>query len=133
MLSSKFSPEIGGNFSIANLDGHDDATWELIWAEEGVLFDAEGYDLSLTVDSDIKATIAITDTNFDADRDDNSLLDTEIGTNVFTPGEDQSLFSFLATQDGSSSVGLSTIPEPATFLLFGIGLMSIAGISRKKS
>ncbi len=39
-------------------------------------------------------------------------------------------FYTMSSQDGS--IDLATIPEPTTLILFGIGLLSLAGITRKK-
>ena len=121
---------LGGLFSPGTLDGHDDGTYQLIWALDNVLLDSNGNDLQDGIGTSTY-TIAITDTNFDGDDDENNTFDSTYGSSVWTPGT-QSAVNFVASLNGSSSLGVAPIPEATTMLLFGFGLLGIAGINRKQ-
>lgn len=122
----------GGTFDASDLDGHDDATFELIWAIDNLLLMADGTDLYDLIGTDTTALLH-TDANYDADFDDNGAMDSVLGTTVW-PGvaAAQTPISFLAKEDGSASLTVSTVPEPATMIFVGLGLLGIAGIGRKK-
>ncbi|WP_320041061.1 PEP-CTERM sorting domain-containing protein [uncultured Desulfobacter sp.] len=119
---------VGGQFSTVTMDGHDDATYELVWALDNVLLDSYGNDLQDSIGTDA-ASITITDTNFDGDDDANGMYDSTYGS--WNPGT-QSSTNFIASLNGSGGMGGSAVPEPATILLFGFGLLGVAGISRRK-
>ncbi len=83
------------------LDGSDDGTFELVWAEPGVFFDASGTDLSTTT------LRAISDANFDMDSDNNKVIDSGPTTNW--PHSLQgagSIMEHFAKQDGSVRFGV---------------------------
>lgn len=133
----------GGTFLPATGDGADDGTFELISAIAGIFEDADGNDLTATIGTDNVATIAITDSNFDADADNNGVFDSIYGAgadeiygtadDIFSPTDPQTGLNFVANEDGSAGMGTNVIPEPTTMVLFGFGLLGIAGIGRRKS
>jgi len=127
--------EGGGSFTPLSLDGSDDATFELIFALPGVFLDSGGVALALGT------TLGITDSNFDADPDNNGVADT-----TFTPGDATVGFNdwtaclnnltqpsdFCAFEDGSFTIAEEAIPEPSLLALMGAGLLGMAGIRRRK-
>lgn len=133
----------GGTFLPATGDGSDDGTFELIWAIAGIFEAKDGTDLTATIGDPNAATIAITDSNFDADPNNNGLFDSTFGAgadkvfgtadDIFSPPTPQTSINFVANEDGSASLGYGVVPEPTTMLLFGFGLLGIAGIGRRKS
>lgn len=61
-----------------------------------------------------------------------SFADYNVDDTELTPNADPDiLFTVEATHDGS--IRFDAVPEPATMILFGIGLLGVAGISRKKT
>ena len=122
-------PGDGGIYNNATSDGSDDATFELLWAETGV-FSYLGQDLSEWTSGGSPVTLAITDSNFDGDDNDNGVLDSTYGNNYWTVPANQTPFNYVASEDGSASVGY--VPEPTTLLLFGFGLLGMASVSRRK-
>ncbi len=89
----------GGVLSGATLDGSIDATFDLVWALEGVLFDADGNDLSTTLLS------AISDSNFDMDPDNGGTINSGPPSgwpaSLGGPTGGGSIMDFYARQDGS--------------------------------
>lgn len=128
----KILPGGGGVFSSTELDGSDDASFVLTDAVAGVILDKDGVDLKTFIGTSY-AIIGITDSNYDADgNNENGIPDSEFGTDIpgFLPAF-QTPVDFVAEEDGSARLGM--VPEPATMLLLGMGLIGLAGISRKKN
>lgn len=117
----------GGIFTPTTFDGSDDATFTLISAMAGVFLDADGNDLSLG------ALLGITDSNFDADFGDLGYFSQAAPSNwgaYFAALGGGTQLAFYALEDGSAT--LATIPEPATLLLLGAGLLGIGAYGRRK-
>lgn len=58
-------------------------------------------------------------------------VDTLTGTEMDQAAQDaEALFQVVSNHDGS--IDVNVIPEPTTMALFGLGLLSIAGISRRR-
>lgn len=122
-------PGDGGIYTTSTMDGSDDATFALVWAEAGV-FSFMGQDLADWVLGGGLATIALTDSNYDADDDNNGIQDSTYGQDIWTIPDVQDAFNQVVSEDGSASLGV--VPEPTTMFLFGFGLLGIASVSRRK-
>ncbi len=120
----------GGVFDFGVGDGSDDATFELVSALAGVLFDADGNDLSLLTGDPI--LIGVTDSNFDA-----SPENPDGGGFVFAPQAFEcntltlSAINFCGEEDGSFRIG-TQIPEPATIALLGMGFLGLGGAAVRR-
>lgn len=128
---------IGGEvvFSFESLDGADDATFELVSALAGVILDSDGNDLTTG------ALLALTDSNFDADLNDDGIPDvpapsslTDIGGDL-CPGPNSLACvdngNFFAEEDGSVRIA-AAVPEPASLGLLGAGLLGLAWQRRRR-
>lgn len=107
-----------GGFSSFNqqaLDGQDDTTWQMLTNDVGALKDKTGV---AVVPGE---TLAIADSNTDADPDQNGQLDTAFGA---FPGqcEPNNQLDVCGTENGSFNIG-TQIPAPGTLMLLGAGLV----------
>jgi len=120
----------GGTFTPGTYDGNDDATFELIWAMSGVFFDGNGNDIGEYQVGDPLVLITITDSNFDGDPND--LGSFSVPNPTANPGflASGTPIDFNALEDGSARLGV--IPEPATMLLLGSGLIGLGVFGRRK-
>ncbi len=115
----------GGGLNFGTLDGSDDATFELVWAMEGVFWatiSGEDTDLStLTVDNPAEdpVLLSVTDSNFDMDPDNDGEINS--GPPATWNFDDDGVnppFEFFASEDGS--LHLEITPEPASLLIWGL-------------
>ncbi|MBX3439212.1 MAG: PEP-CTERM sorting domain-containing protein [Planctomycetaceae bacterium] len=138
LATFRILPGGGGIFTTATLDGSDDATFELIYAVPGALIDSvTGEDLGALLaggDPTDPVLITMTDSNFDATPGvpfgfvpanwPGSIAGDTALTSV-------SNTSFFATEDGSSVLAVSQVPEPASMILFATGLVAFPGLRRR--
>ncbi len=147
-LINPAEPTDGGTFTPLSLDGSDDATFKLnklicpeCFMLPGVFFgDTNGdgilEDLSLYdgLGNPYMASALLTDNNFDADDDNNGIPDTPAPSNWanYFPSR-TSMFpgGQYASNDGSASP-ITQVPEPATLILVGTGLMGLGFFRRRK-
>jgi len=131
IINPGLDPLDGGVFSPLSFDGSDDALFQLQSAIPGVIFDEYGNDL--TTDP-LNHLLAITDSNFDGDPTHTN------GFSIIPPGSWPhalqaygSEIDFFAREDGSAVLGTHPIPEPATMLLLGSGLLGLGAFGRRKT
>ena len=144
-----------GVFTPTTFDGSVDASFVAKWVMEDVFLDSSGKDMSKKPD---EVMMAITDSNFDGDPDNKgyfSLLqptnwgayfasrlaggdDLVVGDEPTGDPDDEyadnsSPMAFYAYEDGSAKIGTEVIPEPATMLLLGSGLLGLGFFGRKRT
>lgn len=135
-----------GVFTPTTFDGAVDATFTAQWVMPNVFLDSSGNDLSTMPGL---VMMAITDSNFDGDPDNKGDFSHMEPTNwgAYFPtrlagGDDFVLpldgyadnshpMAFYALEDGSAKIGV--IPEPATMLLLGSGLLGLGFFGRKRT
>ena len=115
----------GGSVNVTTLfDGSDDATFRLATVNQpGVFQDASGNEF--TPDS----TLALTDSNFDLDSNNNNVLDETRGGFGCTAGN-QSAGFFCGVEDGTVRFA---VPEPGTLAILGLGLLGLGWSARRKT
>jgi len=116
--------------STADVNGSTDITLISTFLEEGYWLDESGNDMSLYQEN-TTLVFGITDMNNDFKDNPNSTQISEFTAEGLTYTEDN-IFDFFVTNDGSFGIGTAIVPEPATFLMFGTGLLCLSAISRKK-
>lgn len=104
----------------------------------GYWFDEDGIDLS-TYDPTRLPVLSITDSNNElfVDAEGNNLQPDAVTTSEFTKSGLQTAATpdfenFFVQSDGSFSLATTPIPEPATLILFGAGLVGLGYTGRKK-
>lgn len=110
------------NFSSLGNQGSGDFSFKAVSLIDDFWFDSEG-DLAERYNDIVRPIewfIALTDYN----------VDNPNITNVGGSGESTPLF--VADVEHNGSIQFSTVPEPATMILFGVGLLGIARLGRKK-
>ncbi len=104
-----------------------DVTAEVDSLMAGLLLDKDGNDLlTKLVNDDYLITITTGDTTI------NTLISQDASGNpLFDTNKNEAYLIFKGFTGDNTHLGV--VPEPATMLLFGIGLLGLAGITRRKN
>lgn len=115
----------GGSVNVTTLfDGSDDATFRLATVNQaGVFQDASGNEFTP------ESTLALTDSNFDLDSNNNNALDETRGGFGCTDSN-QSAGFFCGVEDGTVRFA---VPEPGTLAILGLGLLGLGWSVRRKT
>lgn len=115
----------GGSVNVTTLfDGSDDATFRLATVNKaGVFKDASGNEFTP------ESTLALTDSNFDLDSNNNNVLDETRGGFGCT-ATNQSAGFFCGVEDGTVRFA---VPEPGTLAILGLGLLGLGWSARRKT
>lgn len=130
----KIVPAVGDSGSFNNspaaMNGQDDATFELVY-NSGAIEDSSGVDLALGT------TIALVDSDTDADPDGNQAFDTAPAN--FPAGSPLGPCPTPGTASGANSCGtengsfvLQQVPEPGTLALLGAALAGLSAVRRRR-
>lgn len=115
----------GGSVNVSTLfDGSDDASFLLAAINTaGIFEDASGDPFA------IGSTLALTDSNFDLDSNNNNALDETRGGFGCTAAN-QSAGFFCGVEDGTVRFA---VPEPGTLAIMGLGLLGLGWSARRKA
>ncbi len=115
----------GGSVDVTSLfDGSDDALFSVSAVDTAGIFKTASGD-EFTVGS----TLAITDSNFDLDSNNNDALDETRGGFGCTDAN-QSAGFFCGVEDGTVRFA---VPEPGTLAIMGLGLLGLGWTARRKN
>ena len=125
VLTFDVLPGEGGSVNVTTLfDGSDDATFRLATVNKaGVFKDASGNEFTP------ESTLALTDSNFDLDSNNNDTLDETRGGFGCT-ATNQSAGFFCGVEDGTVRFA---VPEPGTLAILGLGLLGLGWSARRKT
>lgn len=115
----------GGSVDVSSLfDGSDDATFILSVVNTAGIFENEdGTEFAPG------STLALTDSNFDLDSNNNNALDETRGGFGCT-ADNQSAGFFCGVEDGTVRFA---VPEPGTLAIMGLGLLGLGWTARRKA
>lgn len=131
-LVASFELVSGGTvFSVLTLDGAADSLYQLVSDPFGIFYEADG-----VTPLPLLLTFASTDTNTDADPDNNGVLDTTFTSALGGAPLDGCtntglLGNSCGTLDGSVVV-LTQVPEPGMLVLLGVGLAFFGFVGRRR-